>query len=118
MLVVRSKVKEVAKGMNVASDFADALSDVLAAYIAEAETRCHENKRSTLMDKDLSLVYQAPKKVKDVIVVRSKIKETSKKCNVGSSFADALNRVAHWHVQKAMQRSADNKRSTIQPRDL
>jgi len=118
MLVVRSKVKEVAKGMNVASDFADAMSEVLTAYVKEAETRCHENKRSTLMDKDLSLVYQAPKKVKDMLVVRSKIKECTKNSNVGSSFADALNTVAHLLVKQAMQRASDNKRSTIQPRDL
>ena len=53
LLVVRSKIKEVAKGMNVAGDFADALSDKVEMLIKEAMRRSKENKRSTIQPRDL-----------------------------------------------------------------
>jgi len=53
LLVVRSKIKDVAKGMNVAGDFADALSAKVDQLIAEACRRAKENKRSTIQPRDL-----------------------------------------------------------------
>ena len=53
ILVVRSKVKEAAKGMNVAGDFADALSGRVQALINDASRRAKENGRSTVKARDL-----------------------------------------------------------------
>jgi len=118
LLVVRSKVKEVAKGCNVASDFAEALNDVLVGLLNEAETRCQENKRSTVMPKDVPLYFLAGKKAKEMLIVKSKVKENVKDCNCSSELGDALNMVATYLVNKACERCGNNKRSTIQPRDL
>ncbi|MBS3167812.1 DUF1931 domain-containing protein [Candidatus Woesearchaeota archaeon] len=53
LLVVRSKIKDVAKGMNVAGDFADALSEKVEMLIKDACRRAKENKRSTIQPRDL-----------------------------------------------------------------
>lgn len=53
LLVVRSKIKDVAKDMNVAGDFADALSVKVEQLIQDAMKRAKENKRSTIQPKDL-----------------------------------------------------------------
>lgn len=52
LLVVRSKIKEQTQ-MNVAGDFADALSSRVAQMIKEAERRCKENGRKTLKPCDI-----------------------------------------------------------------
>lgn len=52
LLVVRSKIKEQTK-MNVAGDFADALSAKVAELVKEAEKRCEGNGRKTLKSIDL-----------------------------------------------------------------
>ena len=53
LLVVRSKIKDVAKDMNVSGDFADALSIKVEELIKEACRRATENKRSTIQPRDL-----------------------------------------------------------------
>ncbi len=53
LLVVRSKIKDAAKGMNVAGDFADALSEKVSQLINDACRRAKENKRSTVQPRDL-----------------------------------------------------------------
>ena len=53
LLVVRSKIKEHAKGMNVAGDFAEALSGRVEQLIQEAARRARDNKRSTVQSRDL-----------------------------------------------------------------
>ncbi len=59
LLVVRSKVKEVAgkalkgKDFNVAGDFADALSVAVEDLIKKAAKRCADNGRKTISPKDL-----------------------------------------------------------------
>ena len=53
LLVVRSKVKESAKGMNVAGDFADGLSKNVQELINAACRRAKENGRSTVKARDL-----------------------------------------------------------------
>ena len=53
MIIVRAKVKEYAKGMNVAGDLAEGLNFVVADVIRKAGDRAKENQRRTLMAKDL-----------------------------------------------------------------
>lgn len=53
LLVVRSKIKEAAKGMNVSGDFADALSEKVRELVADAVRRAKANKRSTVQSRDL-----------------------------------------------------------------
>ncbi|MBD3260301.1 MAG: DUF1931 domain-containing protein [Candidatus Altiarchaeales archaeon] len=51
-LVVKSKVKDFAQGMNVGADFIDALDDAVKALVARAVERAKENGRSTLKGRD------------------------------------------------------------------
>ncbi len=53
ILVVRSKVKDAAKGMNVAGDFADALSDRVQLLVNDACRRAKDNGRATVKARDL-----------------------------------------------------------------
>ena len=53
LLVVRSKIKDVAKDMNVSGDFADALSEKVEQLIKQACERATANKRSTIQPRDL-----------------------------------------------------------------
>ena len=53
LLVVKAKIKDVAKGYNVAGDFADALDKKLRALVADAVARAEANGRKTVMAKDL-----------------------------------------------------------------
>ena len=56
-LIVRSKLKDFAKfegkALNVAGDFAEALTEKVKVIIAEACKRAVENGRSTVMKKDV-----------------------------------------------------------------
>lgn len=53
LVVVRSKIKEFADDMNVAGDFADALSEKVVGLIKDASRRAKENGRKTLKPCDL-----------------------------------------------------------------
>jgi len=53
LLVVRSKIKDVAKDVNVSSDFADELSKKVEELIIKAVERAKANKRSTIQPRDL-----------------------------------------------------------------
>ncbi len=53
LLVVRSKIKEYAKGMNVSGDFAEALSKEVEKLVARAAERAKANNRSTVKPRDL-----------------------------------------------------------------
>ena len=53
LVVVRSKIKEHAEGMNVAGDFADALSVKAVELIKAAAGRAKQNGRKTLKPHDL-----------------------------------------------------------------
>ena len=59
LLVVRSKIKDVAKGVNVSGDFAEALSKEVERLIKKACERAKANKRGTTM---ASIVYLNPNK--------------------------------------------------------
>jgi histone H3/H4 len=52
-LIVKSKIKEVVKDLNVASDVADALSEKTAQLLKEAAARAKANGRRTLQARDL-----------------------------------------------------------------
>jgi histone H3/H4 len=53
MVVVRSKIKELAEGMNVSGDFAESLNGEVSALIKRACERARSNKRSTVQPRDL-----------------------------------------------------------------
>ncbi|MDO8556322.1 MAG: DUF1931 domain-containing protein [Nanoarchaeota archaeon] len=53
LLVVRSKIKDVAKNMNVAGDFAEELSKRVEVLIKDAARRAKDNGRATVKARDL-----------------------------------------------------------------
>ncbi len=53
MLVVKAKIKDVAKGFNVAGDVAEALDKKVTQLVKDACKRAEANNRRTLMAKDL-----------------------------------------------------------------
>ncbi len=53
LVVVRSKLKEHGEGLNVAGDFADALSEEVVGLIKKAAKRAKANGRATLKPRDL-----------------------------------------------------------------
>ena len=52
-VIVKAKIKEIAKGYNVAGDFADALDAKVKEMIKAAVERAEGNNRRTVMAKDL-----------------------------------------------------------------
>jgi len=52
-LVVKAKIKDAAKGMNVAGDFAEALSGKVKELVDEAIKRAKANGRKTVQSRDL-----------------------------------------------------------------
>ncbi len=52
-LIVKTKIKEVAKGMNVAGNFADALDEEVKAMVEKAVKRAEANGRRTIQARDL-----------------------------------------------------------------
>jgi len=53
MLVVKAKIKDVAKGYNVAGDLAEALDQKVRDLVKDACERAKSNGRKTVMAKDL-----------------------------------------------------------------
>lgn len=53
LLVVRSKLKDVAKDMNVAGNFAEALSKEVERIVKRACERAKANGRRTIQDRDI-----------------------------------------------------------------
>jgi histone H3/H4 len=53
-----------------------------------------------------------------MLVVKSKVKEYVKDCNVSGDFADALNNEIKALIEKAESRCKANGRKTVQARDL
>lgn len=52
-IIVKSKVKDIAKGMNVSGDFADALDVEVERIIQKAMDRAKANKRNTIQPRDI-----------------------------------------------------------------
>ena len=115
MVVVKSKVKEASANCNVAGDFADALNVVALAEIKAAVKRAQANSRKTIQTKD---VFTGKNKAKVMLVVKSKIKDVAKDCNVSGDFAEALNEVLVARVEQACARAEANGRKTVSPKDL
>jgi len=53
MLVVKAKIKDVAKGLNVSGNFAEALSAEVEKMVKKACERAEANGRKTVQAKDL-----------------------------------------------------------------
>lgn len=52
------------------------------------------------------------------LVVKNAVKEAVKKCNVGSDFYGALDKLVAAKIATAERRAMDNGRKTVQARDL
>ena len=51
-IVIRSKLRDVVKGLNISGDFASALDEEVKAIINKAVERAKANNRKTLLAKD------------------------------------------------------------------
>ena len=58
------------------------------------------------------------KKMADILVVKSKIKENVDGMNVAGDLAEHLNDLVVALLKRAAERARANKRSTVQARDL
>jgi histone H3/H4 len=114
-LIVKSKIKEVAKDFNVAGDFAEALDEIAMEQIKMAVKRADGNGRRTVQAKD---AYLGKKMAKEMLIVKSKVKDVAKSHNVAGDFAEALNEMIVWYVMQACERAKNYGRRTIQARDL
>ena len=115
MIIVKSKIKEVAGDSNVSGDFAEALNKVAHAEISAAVKRAEANGRKTVQARD---VYLGELSANTMLVVKSKVKSVAKKVNVSGDFADGLNQLLVWKVEQAALRAEANGRKTIGARDL
>lgn len=114
-LIVKSKIKEVAGDFNVAGDFADALDKIAFEEMNKAVKRADANGRRTVQAKD---AYLGKKMAKEMLIVKSRLKEVVKNHNVAGDFAEALNEMIVWCVVQACERAKANGRRTVQARDL
>jgi histone H3/H4 len=115
MIIVKSKVKEVVKDVNVSGDFSEALNEFAVEQIKAAEKRAAANNRKTLQAKD---VFVGETHDHPMLVVKSKVKEVVEGMNVSGDFAEALNEVLVHAVEQAGERAKANGRKTIGARDL
>lgn len=115
MIVVKSKIKEVAKDCNVAGDVAEALNEVAHTIVAAAAKRAEANGRKTIQAKD---AYVGKTIAEPMLVVKSKVKEAANGMSVSGDFAEALNSVLVWFVEQAAARAEANGRKTLGARDL
>jgi len=72
MLIVKSKIKDVAKDCNVGGDVADALSKMAEEMLQKAAERAKANERKTIQGKD---VHIGEKRAGEMLIVKSKIKD-------------------------------------------
>ena len=115
MIVVKSKIKEVANGSNVAGDFAEALNKVAVEQVEAAARRAKANGRKTVQAKD---VFIGETSSDAMLVVKSKVKGVVSEGNVAGNFAEALNEVLVHFVGQAAARAEANGRKTVGARDL
>lgn len=116
MIVVKSKIKEVAGDVNVSGDLAEALNKAAVEMVKAAAQRADANGRKTVQAKD---AFVGKAKAKTMLVVKSKVKDVvSTGHNVSGDFAEALNEVLCWMVEQAAARAEANGRKTVGARDL
>lgn len=117
-LVVKAKIKEVIKDCNIASDFVDAVSEMLGKLLTDAVARAKDNGRRTVMGRDVAFAFAGLAIPKENIIVKSKIKELVGDCNVAGDLADILNKVGVYMILLAEKRALDNSRKTVMAKDL
>lgn len=115
MVIVKSKLKEVANGCNVGSDFAEALNAAVADEVKKATSRAQANGRKTVQARD---VFLGNVSAKEMLVSKSKVKALVEELNVSGDFSEALNEVVVSMVSQAAARADANGRKTIGARDL
>lgn len=116
MVIVKSKIKEVANGCNVGSDFAEALNGAVIEMIKAAAARAEANGRKTVQGRD---AFVGNKSAKVMLVSKSKSREViGGKMNMSGDFAESLNEMVAWCVAQAAARADANGRKTIGARDL
>lgn len=115
MLIVKSKIKDVAGDCNVGGDVADALSKMVEQGIQMAAKRADANDRKTIQGKD---IFIGKPMAKEMLIVKSKVKDAAGGHNVGGDVADALNEMATWHLMQGCERAKANGRKTVQARDI
>lgn len=115
MIVVKSKIKEVSAGCNVAGDFAEKLNELAVAHVQAAAARAEANGRKTVQAKD---VFVGDVKAGTMLVVKSKVKDVVSGMNISGNFAESLNEMLVWMVAQAAARAEANGRKTVGARDL
>jgi len=115
MIIVKSKVKEIAEGCNVSGDFAEGLNKVALNEVKAASKRAEANGRKTVQGRD---VFLGKISGKAMLVVKSKVKNTLNNMNLSSDFSEALNELLIWKVKQAALRAEANGRKTVSLRDL
>lgn len=115
IIVVKSKIKELAGDCNVAGDFAEALNEVAVELVQKAAARAQANNRKTVQAKD---VFVGDCTAKTMVVVKSKVKNVVEDANVAGNFGEALNELLAWVISQAAARAEANGRKTIGARDL
>ena len=119
ILIVKAKIKEAAKGCNVAGDLADSLDKEIRQAIDDACKRAQDNGRKTVMGKDVPYIFSGAAKSSDVqLIVKAKVKDAAKGYNVAGDVADALNNLANMLVSKACKRAEENSRKTVMGKDI
>jgi histone H3/H4 len=118
VLVVKAKIKDVCKDFNVAGDLAEALSAKVEAAVADAVKRADSNGRKTVMAKDVPFCFACNAKHGESLIVKAKLKEAAKGCNVAGDLSDALNCLAHQLLKSACERAEANQRKTVMAKDL
>ena len=116
MIVVKSKIKEVANGCNVGSDFAEALNGAVVEMIKAAAKRADANGRKTVQARE---AFVGDMDASVMLISKSKAREdVGDKFNMSGDFAQAVNQMAASCVSQAAARAEANGRKTIGARDL
>jgi histone H3/H4 len=119
LLVVKAKLKDACPGFNVAGDLAEALSEKMETAVKDAVERAESNGRKTVMAKDVPYCFAYKQKKKgESLIVKARLKEAAKECNVAGDLADALSDVATSLLKNACERAESNGRKTVMAKDL
>ena len=118
VLVVKAKIKDVCEGFNVAGDLAEALSAKVESAVQDAVKRAESNGRKTVMGKDVPFSLVCNAKHGENLIVKAKLKESAKGCNVAGDLADSLNCYAHQLLKAGCERAESNQRKTVMAKDL
>ncbi|MFP4402570.1 MAG: hypothetical protein ACLFPL_05065 [Candidatus Nanoarchaeia archaeon] len=116
MVIVKSKLKDVAQGCNVSGDFAEALNEVVVEEVIKATKRADANGRKTVQGRD---VFVGDMRNDEMLVSKSKVRAVvGDKFNMSGDFAQALNEVVVGMVAQSAKRADANGRKTVGAKDL